>query len=161
MLKLKDISVLKKQKFHCSIIQGFKKHVVTQNHECPTCALERCCMHNRYCISHNYFKVYFNYMIYIYFPEIPPPTAIPKATQHYEVYLPRLRGKKASRMKLIIIYALDQYQHFFMKKYCIIFRKMKEKYKYIYSDNISDTYFKEHEKKYFKIISLEICTKRF
>lgn len=71
-------------------------------------------------------------MTYIYFPEIPPPTAIPKATQHYEVYLPRLRGKKASRMKLIINYALNQCQHFFTKKHFIKFCKMKEKYQYMY-----------------------------
>lgn len=80
-----------------------------------TCALETCCMHNRYCISHNYFKVYFNYMRYIYFPEIPPPTAIPKATQHYEVYLPRLRGKKTSRMKLIINYVYSESMSTFFK----------------------------------------------
>lgn len=123
---------------------GLKKtHThTTQNPEYPTCALERCYMHNRYCISHNYFKVYFNYMRYIYFPEIPPPTAIPKATQHYEVYLPRLRGKNASRMKLIINCALNQSQHFFMKIHCITFCKIKEKYQYVYSNKNSDAYFK-------------------
>lgn len=81
-------------------------------------------------------------MRYIYFPEIPPPTAIPKATQHYEVYLPRLRGKNASRMKLIINCALNQSQHFFMKRYCITFCKIKEKYQYVYSNKNSDAYFK-------------------